>query len=77
MEVCKECNAALLLGKGVEGVSDIVMEEVVGECVIYWIGKWIADNDLLYGELMTDFGPLPSPSVNSWTQHCTVIIFPQ
>ena len=30
---------ALLLGKGVEGVSDTVMEEV-GECVMYWVGKW-------------------------------------
>ena len=29
---------ALLLGKGMEGVSD-VMEEV-GECVMYWIRKW-------------------------------------
>ena len=28
----------LLLGKGVEGVSDNVMK--VGECVMYWIGKW-------------------------------------
>ena len=32
--VCKEAKMALLLGKGVEGVSDTVMEEV-GECVMY------------------------------------------
>ena len=31
-KVCKEGKVALLLGKGVEGVSDIVMEEV-GECI--------------------------------------------
>ena len=33
--VCKE--VVLLLGKGVEGVSDTVVEEV-GECVMYRIG---------------------------------------
>ena len=31
-------KVALLLGKGVEGVSDTVMEEV-GECIMYWIEK--------------------------------------
>ena len=31
--VCKEGKVALLLGRGVEGVSDTVMEEV-GECII-------------------------------------------
>ena len=33
--LCKEGKVALLLGKGVEGASDTVLEEV-GEC---WIGK--------------------------------------
>ena len=37
--VCKEGKVALLLGKGVEGISDIVMEEV-GECIMHWTGKW-------------------------------------
>ena len=37
--MCMEGKIALLLGNGVEGVSDIVMEEV-NECVMYWIGKW-------------------------------------
>ena len=32
MEECKEGKVALLLGKGVEGVRDIAMEEV-GECI--------------------------------------------
>ena len=42
----------MLLGKGVKGVSDTVMEEV-GEYVMYWIGKWWQRRkDLLYGELM-------------------------
>ena len=30
---------ALLLGKGMDGVSDTVMEEV-GECGMYWIKWW-------------------------------------
>ena len=37
--MCKEDKVALLLGKGVEGVSDTMMEEV-GECIMYRIGKW-------------------------------------
>ena len=36
--MCKDGKVALLLGKGVEEVSDDVMEEV-GECVMYWIRK--------------------------------------
>ena len=30
---------ALLLGKGVEGICNRVMEDV-GECVLYWLGRW-------------------------------------
>ena len=51
--VCKEGKVALLLGKGVDGLSDTVMEEV-GEC---WIGKWWQRRKyMLYGDL-------------SWAQH--------
>ena len=35
--VCKKGKVAL--EKGLEGVSDTVMEEV-GECFMYWTGKW-------------------------------------
>ena len=35
--MCKEGMVTLLLGKGIEGVCDTMMEEV-DECV-YWIGK--------------------------------------
>ena len=66
--VCKEVKVALLLGKGVEGVSDTVMEEV-GECIMYWIGKWWQRRKyLLYGELIDSFW-FPLPSMNSWTQN--------
>ncbi len=37
--MCKEGTAILLLGKNVEGVSDKVMEEL-GECIMFWVGKW-------------------------------------
>ena len=59
--VCKEGKVTLLLGKSVEGVSDTVMEEV-GECIMYWIGKWWQRRkDLLYGELMDRFRSPPLP----------------
>ena len=59
--VCKEGKVDLLLGNGVEGVSDIVMEEA-GECIMYWIVKWWQRRkDLLYGELMDRFGFLSLP----------------
>ena len=35
----QEGKVALLLGKGVEGVSDIVMGDM-GVCIMYWTGKW-------------------------------------
>ena len=38
-KIVQEGKVALLLGKGVEGVCDIVMEEM-GVCIVYWIGKW-------------------------------------
>ena len=43
--VCKEGKVALLLGKGVKGVSDTVME-VVGEYIMYW-KEVVAEKDLL------------------------------
>ena len=50
--MCKKSMVALLLGNGVEGVSDSVMKEV-GECIMYWIRKWWQRRkDLLYGELI-------------------------
>ena len=56
-----EDKVALLLGKGLEGVSGTVMEEV-GECTMYWIGKWWQRRkDLLYGELMDGFWSPPPP----------------
>ena len=56
MEECgRKVKLALLFGKGVERVSNIVMEEA-GECIMYWIGKWWQRRkDLLYGELMGGF----------------------
>ena len=44
-----------------EGVSN-TMIEVVGECVMYWIGEWWQGNkDLLYGELIDRFRSSPIP----------------
>ena len=37
--MCNEGKVALLLGIGVEGVSETVMKEVC-ECVMFWIWKW-------------------------------------
>ena len=51
--VYKEGKVSMLLGKGVEGVSDSVMEEV-GKYVL--IGKLVAEKDLFYRELMDGFG---------------------
>ena len=75
--VRKEGKVALLLGRCVEEVSDTVMEEV-GECVMYWIGKWWQRRkDLLYGELMAYFGPLPSPLYEQLdTAHALLLYFP-
>ena len=50
--MCKEGKVALLLGKGVEGISDTVVVEV-GDCIMHWMEKWWQRRkDLLYGELM-------------------------
>ena len=35
----EEGKVALLLGKGVEDICNRMMEEV-GECVLYWLGRW-------------------------------------
>ena len=37
--VDEEGKVALLLGKGVEGICNRVMEEV-GGCVLYWLDRW-------------------------------------
>ena len=29
----------LLLGNGVEGICNKVMKDV-GECILYWLGRW-------------------------------------
>ena len=58
MEVCKESKIAALLGKGVEGVSDRVMEE--SKCDMYWILKWWL-RKMLYGNQIDRFW---SPSLH-------------
>ena len=59
--MCKKGKLTLLLGKGVKGVSDTMMEEV-GECIVHWIGKWWQRRKyLLYGELMDGFWSSPLP----------------
>ena len=51
----------MLLGKGVEGVSDT--DEEVGECVTHWEGKWWQRRKNLLNGVLIDgfFSPLPSP----------------
>ena len=47
--VDEDGKVVLLLGKGVEGVCNRVIEEV-GECVVYWLGWWWQRRKpLLYG----------------------------
>ena len=74
--VCKESMMALLFGKGVEGVSDIVMEEV-GGCVMYWIEEWWQRRkDLLYGELIDEFwSPLLTPLEQLDTAHALLLSY--
>ena len=58
--MCKEGKVTLLLGKGVEGVSDTMA--AVGEYFMYWIGKWWQSRKgLLHGELMDGFWSPPLP----------------
>ena len=62
---------ALLLGKGVEDIRNRVME-YVGECVLYWLGRWWQRrNNCCMGRLLFDIVPPPSchlsPSLNSST----------
>ena len=74
--MCEEGKIALLLGKGMEGVSYSVMEEV-GECIV--LGRevvaekegfvvWKANGRILVSS--------PPPSLNSWTQltHYFIIV---
>ena len=46
----------------------------MGECAMYWIGKWWQRRkDLLYGKLMDGFWcPNPTPIMNSWTVYITI-----
>ena len=47
--VYEEGKLALLLGKGVEGICNRVMEDV-GECILYWLSRWWQRRKpLLYG----------------------------
>ena len=71
--VDEERKVALVLGEGVEGICNSVMEDV-GECVLYWVGRWCQDgSNCFMGRLLVDIGPplscYLSPSLNSWTQY--------
>ena len=47
--VDEEGKVALLLGKGVEGICNRVLEDV-GECISYWLSRWWSRRkQLLYG----------------------------
>ena len=55
-----------------EGICNRVMEDV-GECVLYWFGRWWQRRkQLSMNKLLLDIGPPLSchlsPSLNSWTQ---------
>ena len=70
--VDEEGEVALLLGKGVEGICNRVMEDV-GECVcIGWVDGGREGSNCCMGRLLLDISlPLSrhlSPSLNSWTQ---------
>ena len=55
--VDEEGKLAMLLGKGVEGICNRVMEDV-GECILYWLGRWWQRRkQLLYGGLLLDSDP--------------------
>ena len=42
-------KGGIAVGKGVEGICNRVMEDV-GECVLYWLGRWWQRRQqLLYG----------------------------
>ena len=58
--VCTEDMVAWLLWKGLERVSDTVMEEV-GVCIVYWIGKWWQRWICCMVSQWMNFGPLPFP----------------
>ena len=47
--VDEEGNVALMLRKGVKGIRNRMMADV-GECVLYWLGRWWQRRkQLLYG----------------------------
>ena len=47
--VDEEGKVTLLLGKGVEGICNRVMEDV-GESIVYWLDRWwLRRKQLLYG----------------------------
>ena len=46
---------SLLLGNGVEGIGNIVMEDV-GEYVLYWLGRWWQRRkQLFYGKFVVGY----------------------
>ena len=62
-------KVALLVGKGVEGVTNTLIEEV-GVCVMYWIGKlWKRRKDVVWGANGQILVLSPPPSMKSWTHH--------
>ena len=65
-------KVALLLGKGVEGICNRMMD--VGECILYWLGRCgREESNCCMGRLLLDIGPPLSChlslSLNSWAQH--------
>ena len=58
----------LMLGKGVEGGSDTVMEEV-DECIMYWREMVAKMEGFVVWRANGRFWFPPPPSMNSWTQH--------
>ena len=72
--MCKESKVALLLGKSVERISDTVVEEV-GECIMYWTGKWWGREGLicLWIANRRILAP-PLPPMKTGHSACTIII---
>ena len=66
----EEGKVALLMGKGVEGVCNRVMEDVASAYYIGWVEGGREGSNCCMGRLLLDIGPLSChlpPSLNSWT----------
>ena len=67
----KDGKVTLLLGKGVEGICNRVMEDV-GECLVGWIDGSREGSNCCMGRLLLDIGPPLScqlfSSLDMWTQ---------